>query len=204
MAPGVRVGERHALGRRIGPRQTDARLYPDPAPPVGLRDVGGDVLVLDGEHPVECLEDRDLRAVGLEDVGELHPDRPGPDDGEAPRGLRHIQRLVRGPHTLPVNREEGEAVRPRAGGHDDVGGLVERRRVRRLDLDPPAAGEAAVTGYVGDLVLPEQVRDAPVHLLRHLTAPLLRRGQIHGYLARRDPVLSGTPYLRDHPRRRQE
>jgi hypothetical protein len=171
------------------------KAFSDAALLEGLLDHRRAVLVLERQHAIDRLDHGDLAAVRVEHVGELHPDRAGPDHGERGRSLGLHERTGRADHALLVDLQEGQIPRPRSGGEDDVLGGVARLLAFRVDLDLPLAREPPVTLDVRDLVFLEQAADAPVHLLGDLAAALLRGTEVEGQALSLDAVLLGGLHL---------
>src|SRR4029450_11228534 len=94
-------------------RHLDAGLHGDPATGEGPRQLLRDVLVLDGHHARERLEQRYLDAVRRIDVGELDPDRAGADDGDRARRRLAPHRAVRRDDCLLVDGEARQGLRLR-------------------------------------------------------------------------------------------
>ena len=77
-----------------------------------------------------------LGAHGVEERGEFDADRAGADHQQRLRHLVRHHRLEIGPDQFLVGLEPGQHARPRAGGDDDVLGLIgalAQRALRRLD-----------------------------------------------------------------------
>ena len=108
-------------------------------------DRGGDLLVLERQHPRKRLEERHLRAETAEHGGELRPDRPGADDAEPLRALRQAEHLGVRHHPVAVRRQEGERARGGAGGDDEVPRAEAPRLAGgRRHFDPSGPGETPV------------------------------------------------------------
>ena len=96
----------------------------------------GDLGVLDGQDLRQHLDHGDVGAHGVEERCELDADRAGADHQQRFRHpLRH-HRLEIGPDQLLVGLQPRQHARPRAGGEDDVLGLIgalAQRALRRFD-----------------------------------------------------------------------
>ena len=99
-----------------------------------------DLLVLDRHHPRHGLDDGDLDAEGVPEVGELDADGAGADHDHRLRQLGQDHRLAVGDDAVAVRLDAGQELGPRAGGDDDALGLERascRLRPGDLHLAPP-------------------------------------------------------------------
>ena len=72
-----------------------------------------------GQH----LDDGDLSAVCVPDVGELHPNRPGPDDDHRLGHLAQHDGFPVGQHPLAIGGDAGDGSRPSASSNNDIARL---------------------------------------------------------------------------------
>jgi hypothetical protein len=129
-----------------------------------LKDLA-DLLVLNGQDLREHLDERDLRAEGVEEIRELHADGAGTDDGHRLRGGLGGERLAGGHHAGAVDRQARQRARLLAGAEEDVFRAEEFSLMLALgDLDHAGDGDGALANHVVDLVLLEQELDALGHL----------------------------------------
>ena len=185
--------EGYAAGIRLGAGDGGAGLHLDAVPPEGAFQLLADFGILVGDDVRQQLNDGDLGAVHPIDVGEFHADGAAADDGyRTGDGVIH-DGLAAGDDALAVHRQRGDAAGAGAGGDDDIArphaaGLpVGRRhfhRARRQD-----AGGA---GEVGDIVLAEQVADAPGHPSHHLAAAGYGDGVIRRKVVKAQAELVGA------------
>ena len=128
------------------------------------------------------------------------PMAPEPIDQQR---LRHALRhhgLEIGPDQFLVGLEAGQHARPRAGGDDDVLGLIgagAERAFRRFALagfhrDFAGRVDRRLAPDHGDLVLLHQKADAVVEPLRHRARALHHGRRIVGDFAGRQPVILGV------------
>src|SRR5690606_23708575 len=173
-----------------------AGMHGDPPLLERRLDDGRGLLVLVREDPVERLDQGDLRAERVVDVGKLESDRAATDDGERLRERLREDGVVRAPDPVAVDLEHRERARARAGRDDDVLRLEDplltlpgrrlvavARVLARVDLDLPAAQETAPPLDVLDLVLPEEEGHALGALLGDLAAPLRGRADVQLQIA---------------------
>ena len=163
------------------------------------RDLG----VLDREDLRQHLDHGDVGAHGVEERGELDADRAGADHQQRFRHpLRH-HRLEIGPDQFLVGLQPRQHARPRAGGEDDVLGLIgalAQRALRRLDgglLHRDLAGrvDRGVAPDHRHLVLLHQEADAVIEAFRDAA-----RARHHGLRIERDffggqPVILGVLHV---------
>ena len=145
---------------------------------------GGDLGVLDGQDLRQHLDHRHLGAERAVERGELDADGARADHQQRLGDRRRHHRLEVGPDQLLVGLDAGQHARPRAGGDDDVLGLVgagAERALRRLALGGldrapcRAASMRRLAPDHGDLVLLHQEGDAGVEAARHLARALHHR-----------------------------
>jgi hypothetical protein len=126
----------------------------------------GGVLVLDREHVGQHLDESDLGAEGVEEVGELHADGAGADDGDGLGLDLEVERLAGGHHADAIILQARDAAHLAAGADEDALGLEEGALfVARGDLDHAGGGHMGVADDVVHLVLAEEELDALGHLL---------------------------------------
>ena len=113
----------------------------------GALDLLRAVRILDGEDVRHHLDQRDLRAERVEDVGELAADGAGADDGDRLRRLLEHQRLVRRDDRLLVELQPDlrQPLHARAGGDDDrlLRVVLLLLPVRRLHADRSSCPRAS-------------------------------------------------------------
>ena len=80
----------------------------------------GDFLVLFREDAREALHERDLRPVGVVEIGELHADGAAADDEASPGEVFRDDRLAGREDNTAVNGDAIQQGWPRARGDDDV------------------------------------------------------------------------------------
>ena len=104
----------------VGLLDLGARPHLDPALLVALGEGVGGFGVLERQDPRKHLDQGDLGAERVEDVGELAADRAGPDDGHGRGGLLQEERFVRADDGVLVDLEPdlGNAFHPGSGGDD--------------------------------------------------------------------------------------
>ncbi len=163
------------------------------------RDLG----VLDRQHLRQHLDHRHLRTHGAVERRELDADRAGADHQQRLRHLLRHHRLEIGPDQLLVRLKAREHPRPRAGGQDDVLGLIAagaKRPLRRLDtghLHRELAGgiDHSLAPDHGDLVLLHQEADAVIHALGDAARALHHGLGIVGDVVGRQPVVLGMLHV---------
>ena len=163
-------GGRDAVGLLVELRHLGAGHDLDALPLEALAREGRDLGVLDGQDLRQHLHHRHLRAQRAEERGELDADGARADHQQRLRDRRRHHRLEVGPHQLLVGLDARQHARPRAGGDDDVLGLVAAGRqralgrlaLRRLDGDLAGRLDGRLAPDHGDLVLLHQEGDAGV------------------------------------------
>ena len=126
------------------------------------------LFVFDGQHLVEHLDERHLRAKRIVEIRELHTDRPRADnhDGLRQRGIR--ERLARGHHAHAIDGQLGDTAHFATGRDERVLRLEKFPLMLALgDLDHAGRDDPRLTGVILDLVLLEQKLDALGHLSGH-------------------------------------
>ncbi len=134
----------------------------------GLAREGADLRVLDGQHAVLHLDHRRLRAHRVIEARELHADRTRPDDQQAVRHVRRLQRVAIGPDARAVGLETRQFTGAGAGGDHDVRGL--QHLLARLcgHGDAALARKTPGAAHDGHPVLLHQVVDTGRELPRDL------------------------------------
>ncbi len=149
----------------------------------------GDLLVLDREDVGQHLDERDLRAERVEEVGELDADGAGADDHDRLGLLAVGQGLARGHHAHAVIGQAGDRAHLAAGRDEDVLRLEEGTLLVALDdLDHAGGGHGGLADDVVDLVLAEERLDALGHLAGDAARALHDRGEIEADLLHADAV----------------
>ena len=172
----------------------------------------GDLGVLDRQDLRQHLDHRHLGAERAVERGELDADGAGADHQQR---LRHAVRhhgLEIGPDQLLVRLETRQHARPRAGGDDDVLGLVCAGAERALWRFAAAGFHGDLAGRVDrgfapdhrDLVLLHEKADAVVEALRHRARALHHGARIVADLAGRKPVILGVLHVVKDLRRAQQ
>src|SRR3954447_10375893 len=112
--------ERHLVLGYRGLLDLDARPHLDAALLVALGECVGGFGILQGQNPRKHLDQGDLGAKGVEDVGELATNRSGADDSHGGGGLLQEERFVRTDHRALVDLESdlGYAFDPGPRGND--------------------------------------------------------------------------------------
>src|SRR5262245_27859090 len=160
---------------------------------------GGNLGILGGQDLRQDLDHHHLGAEGAVERSELDADRAGAYDQERFRHAFRRHGLEIGPDQLLVGLEAGQHPRPRAGGDDDVLGLIAaggerafgRLRRDRRHRDLAWRLDRRHAPDYGDLVLAHQEADAIVESLRYGTRALHHGGRIVGDLFRREAVILG-------------
>ena len=123
-----------------------------------LRANGGDLRVLDRQDLRQHLDHRHVAAEVAVERGELDADRAGADDQQRLRDRLRHHRFEIGPDQLLVRLEPGQHARPRAGGDDDVLGLIGARPAARLSaLRSSTAFTRDLAGRVDGRLAPDHV-----------------------------------------------
>jgi hypothetical protein len=169
--------ERHAALPDLGPLHRGRRQHLDLALLEAAGDCCGRLGVLQGQDLRQDLDQRDLGAEGVQDIGELAANRAGAHDGHRLGRCLQEERLVGGDHRGSVELETDlwNALHARARGDDDrLGG-----RVGVLaDLDLSALLQRAGAGDHSHLVLLHQELDTLRVLLAHLAGVLDGRPEV--------------------------
>ena len=172
----------------------------------------GDLGVLDRQDLRQHLDHRHLGAEGAVERGELDADGAGADHQQRLRHLLRDHRLEIGPHQLLVGLEPGQHARPRAGGDDDVLGLVaagperalRRFGLRRLHRDLAGRIDRRLAPDHRDLVLLHQEADAVIEPLRHPARALHHGGRVVGDILGGEAVILGVLHVVIDLRRAQQ
>ena len=85
-----------------------------------VAELGGDLVVDEGQQPVALVDQRHADAERGEDAGVLAADHAGADDRERARQLVEMQDVVAGEDALAVERDMRVARGLGAGGDDDA------------------------------------------------------------------------------------
>ena len=160
------------LGGLVPGEELDAELL------VVLGDLLGDLLVLVRQQAVHELDDRDLDAVGVHHVRELHADRARAHHDDRVGQLAGEDLLLVADHVL-AQLDAREGLDHGAGGDD----AVVERVLRAVDLDRLGVGERPVAVDLGDLVLLHEEVDALDDAVRDLAAAVVGGAEVEGDVA---------------------
>ena len=197
--------DRPAGSGAFGLRDAGGRMQHDAVARQAACHLRGDVGVFHRQDAVRHFDHRHVRADRVVEAGELDADRAGAHDQHAPRQRRRRERLAVAPHGLAVGGHCGQLARARAGGEHDVRGRYRARpAIRRGDVQPAFAGEAAVAGEHGHAVLLHQTRHALVELGGHRARARHHRGQVGGRRRHLDAVGGRVPHQPQHVGRAQQ
>ncbi len=152
--------ERDGAAFRGGGGHAGSGAHRDFALPERLLELGGNRFVLVRHEARQQLDDRDVAAEAIEDRRELHADGAAAHHGDRLRHFREMDRLVARDDVRLVDRDAGHAPRRRTGGDDDLL-RQERAGVGAGHLDTALADQARRSFHPGDLVLLEEILDAP-------------------------------------------
>ena len=178
-----------------------------------LRAKAGDLGVLDRQDLRQHLDHGHLGAHRAVERGELDADRAGADHQQRLRHLVRHHRLEIGPDQLLVGLEPRQHARPRAGGDDDVLGLIAARARARPSAPRPSdvftvtLPGASIDGLAPDhrdLVLLHQEADAVVEALRHAARALHHGLRVVADIVGRQPVVLGVLHVVKDFRRAQQ
>src|SRR4029450_12640628 len=159
--------------------------------------------ILGRENLRQYLDHGHLDAEGAVERGELDADRARTDDQQRLRHALGHDGLEIGPDQLFVGFEAGQHAWPRAGGDDDVLGLIgpgPKRAFRRLGRAGLHRNLARRVDHClapdhGDVVLPHQKADAVVEPLRYRARALDHGGGIVSHLLGRETVVVGMLHV---------
>ncbi len=166
-------GRGDAVGLLVELRHLGAGQDLDALPLEALAREGGDLGVLSRQDLRQHLDHGHFGAERTIERGELDADGAGADDQQRFwNAVRHHGFEIR-PDQLLVRLEAGQHARPRAGGEDDVLGLIgagSERALRRFALggfhrDLAGRVDCCLAPDHGDLVLPHQEADAVIEPL---------------------------------------
>ena len=185
-------------GARCHGLDPDARADGDAATGEEARELRRHFVVLDGQDLGQGFEHRHVGAVRGEDVGELHPDRPRPDDDQGARPHLAPDRTIGRDDLLLVERHAGERLGLGTGGEDDGLALERLRPVHARDFDRVPARQDAHPGVQRDLVLAEEEFDALGHPIGDASRALHGLGIVGAPLRDRDAEFLGAVEEADH------
>ena len=133
----------------------------------------GNLRVLDGEEVRQHLDDGHLGAEGVEEVGELNPDRTGADNDDGLGLLGKDESLLGADDGLAVEGQSGQGTGDAAGGHEDILGRVRLLgTVGGFDDYFASLVDAGFPAEEIDLVLLEEEIEAAGSLLRNVAGAL--------------------------------
>ena len=173
---------------------------------------GRDLGVLDRQDLRQHLDHGHLGADRAIERGELDADGAGADHQQRLRHAVRHHRLEIGPDQLLVGLEARQHARPRAGGDDDVLGLIgagrqralRRFALRRLHRDLAGRVDRRLAPDHRDLVLLHQEADAVVEPLRHAARALDDLRGVEADIVGRQAVILGVLHVVVDLRRAQQ
>ena len=177
-----------------------------------LRASACDLGVLDGKDLRQHFDHGHVGAHGVEERREFDADRAGAHHQQRLRHLLRHHRLEIGPDQFLVGLEPRQHARPRAGGKDDVLGLVgalAQRALRRLDggfLHRDLAGriDGGLAPDHRHLVLLHQKADAVIEAFRDAARALHHGFRVERDVVGRQPVILGVLHVVIDFRRAQQ
>ncbi len=156
-----------------------------------FRDFG----VLHRQDLRQHFEDRDFRSEGVEEIGELAADGPGPEDDDRLRQRLDRERLAAGQDFFAIDFHAGEGLRPRAGANQDrLAGERLRLAVRAGDDDFFIGLNLRLADDVIDLLAFEKILDALGHRVGNRAAAPhdLRKIEFH-FAGKFEAVIGHVP-----------
>ena len=143
----------------------------DPLFDQGFFEGNADFRILDRKDVREHFDDRDIRAEGIEKIGELHSDGAGPDDDDVLRLLGKDHGLLAADDAFAVERKSGHFPRDHAGGNQDLCALDFRLlAVLVRDFNDPGFRHGGLSADIVDLVFLKEHFDAPRQLVGDFAA----------------------------------
>ena len=126
-------------------------------------------MIFDWQHLIEHLDQRDLGAEGIEEIGELSANRTSADNHDGLRLRLHLQRLARGHDAHTVDFEVGQLTWLTTSGNE---GILSNQDLTLIwtvsDLYHPRDCDRADPLNVIDLILLKQKLDTFGHRARYV------------------------------------
>ena len=172
-----------------------------------------DLVILDRQDLRQHLDHGHLGAERAVERGKFDADGAGADDQQRLRDCRRHHGLEISPHQFLVRLEAGQHARPRAGGDDDVLGLIVRpararpwalRLFEAFTVTLPGASIIASPQITDDLVLLHEEADAVVEAFGHAARALDHGGGVIADIVGFQPIVLGVLHVVINFRRTQQ
>ena len=205
-------GRRHAVGFLVELHHLGVGVDLDALLLEALARKRLNLVVLDRQDLRQHFDHRHLGAERAEERGELDADGAGADHQQRFRNGRRHHGLEIGPDQFLVGLQAGQHARPRAGGDDDVLGLIGARAERALRRLALRGLHGHLAGRVDDGLAPDdrhfvllhQEADAVVEPLGDGARALDHGGRVVADIVGFEPIILGVLHVVENLGRAQQ